>query len=772
MSIRQASTLAGRGRAVLAVIGLLSGLGLAYEVALTRIFSLIFQYHYVFLIVSVSIAGLSVGAALATLVKRNSEAGAVWTDLTYGAALLALVYAGVTLVLTHLRSANSVGVALAAAVLPFIGIGFLNAALFARFARSGGVLYAADLMGGAGGLVVAPLLVGLVGAFDSLLVFGVLAGVAAAMLAWISCQQALRQRALAALGLLIAALTLNRATGAIAFSPHTLADAPPDKSMLTLLQAPGASLIETRWDSFARVDMVEVGDPLQRYVFTDAGAGSTMIRYDGNDARVDWIRWDIAYLPFALNTQNTEHVLILGAGAGRDVLMAHLAGADSITAVEINPALVAMTRASADYNGGVYDLPGVQTAVTDGRNYIERSETAYDLIYANIVYSQAAAPGNSALAESYVFTREALHTYWSRLTDEGRIGFVTHHAIEGMRLLIAGLDMLQREGMTLQQALRHVALVSAQSADPQNRPSVVLITRQPWDADTARAFVAEMRQRGAGALYLPNFMEIGLQVLTTGARTLDQYIAANIDFNYAPTTDDSPFFHQFAPGLPPGLSDLGLISGLLVFAYFSWLVFFFVRRDRQHWKRVSLSPYFALLGAAYMLVQIPLIQRFGLLLGQPVLSLIIVVGALLVGGGLGSLFSQRFLLEKLPARVPLFALGVGGGVLVSLPVYPALIDAALPLDLPLRAGVAFAALLPLGFLMGVPFPSGLRAAHHADPGGVAAFWGANAMTSVLGSALAMILAVSVGFTAALVAGAALYALTAALVMRTWPRLFS
>jgi hypothetical protein len=139
----------------------------------------------------------------------------------------------------------------------------------------------------------------------------------------------------------------------------------------------------------------------------------------------------------------------------------------------------------------------------------------------------------------------------------------------------------------------------------------------------------------------------------------------------------------------------------------------------------------------------------------------------LIGSGLGSLFSSRFPLASLPRLVTSFALGVALVVIVSLVVYPPLIRWALPLDLSARLLVTILALLPVGFLMGVPFPSGLRVAHVADPGGVAAFWGANAVTSVLGATLAMVIAMSAGFSMALLLGAALYAVVAVLITLTW-----
>ena len=147
--------LTGRTRGVLAVIFLISAIGLAYEITLTRVFSVILQYQSVYLIVSLSIMGLSVGAALATLWTRGKDWAIDWVDLTYGALLTTFLLAGAAVVIAWLRSADMVAVAFVAAMLPFVGIGTLNSRLFAAFAQSGGVLYAVDLLGGTIGLVAA-----------------------------------------------------------------------------------------------------------------------------------------------------------------------------------------------------------------------------------------------------------------------------------------------------------------------------------------------------------------------------------------------------------------------------------------------------------------------------------------------------------------------------------------------------------------------------------------------------------------------------------------
>ena len=762
----------GNVRSALPIIFVLSGAGLAYQITLTRVFSVILQYQAVFLIVSVSIMGLSIGAAVATLLMRgNKKDEAPWSSLTISALVTAFLLTASAAVLSWMRSADMIPLAFVASMLPFVGLGYLTSRLFTLFGYAGGVLYAADLVGATAGLVIAFLAISALGAFDVILVLAAVVAMVGCLLALPSGNTSLRNRSVLITAVLVVGLFVGAVTGLIEFSPGSLQNAPPDKTLNQMLQSGDATLLETRWDPFARLDMVTASDDSVRFIFTDAGAGSIMVQYEGDDTAVDWMRDEVEYLPFAVAPPGEQSALIIGAGAGRDVLMAKLAGLTDITAVEVNPTLVQFTRDQAAYNGGVLDLPNVHTVVADGRNYVERSDRVYDLIYGNLVYSQAAAPGHSALSESYIFTREALQSYWEHLSENGSIAFVTHQGIEGLRLMVAALDMLESQGMTLPEALQHVAFASRRSGDPQTRSSVVTITRQPWTSEESIAFTNAAHDRDMGVLYMPGYQETGMEGLATGAMSLQDFIDANADlFNYTPTTDDNPFFYQLTSGLPSGLSDLLIVSVIAVAVYLSWAIFFFVRQDGNQWKRAVLTPYFALLGAAYLLVEIPLIQRFGLLLGQPSLSLIVVIGALLLSSGLGSYISSRFALGRLPNRVTVFALAAAGIIGLSLVAYPALINAALPLGIELRILVTIFAIFPLGFVMGVPFPSGLRVAHEADSRGIAAFWGANAVTSVFGSALAMALAMSSGFSSALLLGAVFYAAVALIVRFSWPRM--
>jgi hypothetical protein len=171
--------------------------------------------------------------------------------------------------------------------------------------------------------------------------------------------------------------------------PSQLGNVPPDKVMFSVLADPsqGASTLDTMWSAFARVDLIQTIDPDQMDVFTDAGAGSFMLRFDGDLSKVTWLAQQPGYLPFMSGP--LDKVLILGSGAGKDIVEALLAGSKDITAVEINPAMVDLTRRYSSYNGSILDYPGVKTIVDDARNYVERSQDQYDLVYMNLVYARS-----------------------------------------------------------------------------------------------------------------------------------------------------------------------------------------------------------------------------------------------------------------------------------------------------------------------------------------------------------------------------------------------
>jgi SAM-dependent methyltransferase len=502
---------------------------------------------------------------------------------------------------------------------------------------------------------------------------------------------------------------------------------------------------------------VSVNDDQRRFVFNDAGAGSIMLPVGFDDTKLEA---ETAYLPFT--TGANAKTLVIGAGAGFDVRMARHAGSSDITAVEINPAMVQVARDQAAYNGGILDAPGVQTVIDDGRHFIERSQKTFDLIFLNLVYSQAAAPSSATLNENFAFTTQAFQAYWRRLGPDGRLGIVAHNGMEGVKLLLTALQALEMEGIPLTQALGHVALVMTNPGDdPEAAPSVLVLRRTAWTTAQSDQFAQQVIARELKALYIPHEFEFTLGVLKNGKMDLGQYLAANPQFELRPTSDDRPFFYQLEPGMPQALI---VLAGVGVALLLGLIVVALSRQNSREARAFNgrLILFFTLTGLAYMLAEIALLKRFGLLLGQPTLTLAVVVGGLLLGGALGSLLTQRIRLEQRRSL-----LTVGLIVTAMLTVFALtsqwLLQFALPLELPVRAIVLLTILTVLGIPMAMFFPNAMHRANAAHSSLIPTFWGVNAIAGGLGSVTATLIALQFGFGPVLLLAAGIYAMVGLLL---------
>jgi hypothetical protein len=726
-------------------MGLLAGVGLGLQVLLTRVFSLLFQYHFVFLVVSLALLGLGLGAALAYAARQKGWAGfeSVWASSVALAATLLLC----TLVFAGLTASSQLPIAFALSLIPFGLLGWINAQVYAEYPTKSNVIYGVDLMGAALGVALSLALLAWVGAFTALLVSAAIVTSAALLLGGSRIQKFI---AVVLTCLLLALSLANHSSQFIRYDPEAVTEAAPDKTIIGVLRDPalGAEVLSTHFGAFAQVDVVKTQADKIRYIFADGGAGSLMVNYDPQVSitRYDWLEGQIPYLPFTAGP--VDKTLIIGAGAGYDVLLAKYAGAEAITALEVNAATVAATRAYADYNGNILDAPGVKTIVGDGRNFVERSREQFDLIYLNVVLSQAANPTNGALTENYAFTLEAFRSYWNRLEEGGRLGIVGHNGIEGVRLLMTALAMLQTEGFTLQQALSRTALVmSDPKVDPESAPSVLVLQKQPWSLASAQAFTLKAANQGLIPLFVPGVFESSLKVLLNGKMSLGQYLAANTEYNIFPTSDNRPFFYNLSQGVPAALQTLLWVSLGMLLVFWLWAAMGQPNAPR----RLGWLGYFTLLGVGYMLVEVALLKRFELLLGHPVLALVVTLGALLLAGGLGSLLAGRW-------NSRFAALAVVLMLSVAWFAYPILVEGLLPLELPLRITATVLAILPLALALGLMFPSGLQRASQADPEGIPLFWGVNALAAVAAGALATVLGLLVGFQVVFLVGIGVYLL--------------
>ncbi len=732
-------------------LSLVSAVSLAYEVLLTRLFSLLFEYHFVFVATSLAISGLGLGAAWGAWLLAHRRLGMLKPGRIVLALALALVVD--SLIFSLFPWAGLVYFQVLLALPPFVLIGLLVALIFTSRPQESARLYASDLLGAAVGTVAVLLLIVWSGVFTAILWLALLAVLLALVLTYSTGDKPALNMTSASAALITMLVLAGQVFDLPKFNAAAIGGAPPDKTMLRILQDPNqnAHIAETVWGPFARLDLVETSDQDTKLVFTDGGAGSYMIHFDGNLDKVRDLQTEPDYMPFAQTTPTDT--LVLGAGAGKDVVLALLAGSKHITAVELNQDVVDLTRRYASFNGNIFDRPGVQTVVSDGRSFVEQTKQQYDLVYLNLVYSQAAGHEGSPLAESYVFTEEAFRSYWRHLKPGGTVGIVTHNGFEGSRTLLTAIDALLHEGLTMRQALDRVLLFQAQSNDPNTATSVLLMTRNYLNDAGLSNSVKQADRLGMREMYLPSLFELPLKDLAKGTASIHDF-ARNGDYNLVPTTDDQPFFYQLQWGLPGPLLVLLVLISLAVLIY----LIVTARGHSSAGKTGAwvMSLYFAVLGAAYMLVLVPLVQRYYLLLGNPTLALVVTLEGLLFGAGLGSLFSSR-LRGTLVRPVTVAMLVLVALLVAHALLYPLLRDSLLQTSLFIRITVILALTLPLGLLIGLPFPSGLRIAGSTMPRAVPTLWGLNALAAVLGSALASTVAMTFGFQVVLLVAAGLYA---------------
>jgi len=821
----------------LVAVALLSATGLAWEIVLTRLASVLLAYHYAFVAVSLAVSGLGLGAALVyALPGRAARQAAV-----AGALAGAIVFPLLALSLPAIAADGSLVVLLTLALLPFVALGVAFAAVFRARSQVATLLYGADLVGaalGAGGVILG---LDFVGPFGVLFALGIACALAALLLSsprepsppnplsltvgeggqhhplpsptaeqaftvapsptpagkqrHRSPSPAHRERGLGGEGLLAALLLCAGIVGLLVqalFSPlgidyAQLRNAPPDKTIVPVLRDPAqhARVIDTRWDAFARTDVVATSDPSRRFVFTDGGAGTYMVRWDGNLASPDLIPLlnDLETAPLLIRPATSAssgrlgNVLVIGAGGGIDVLRALAAGAQHVTAVELNAATVAAVRAVRAYNGNILDRPDVTTVVDDGRHFLARTHDHYDAILLNLVYSGAAQGQGNALAESYIFTTQAFQEYLAHLSPGGRIGVIGHQGLEGLRAFTTGIEALHQNGLSYPRAMRRAALVMTNNNTPQSRPSLMLLQNAPFTRQEADDLQTRVDALGLQRLYVPFLFQGGFDTLAVGTQSLGDLLHGS-DYAIGPTDDDHPFFFDLSFGLPDGLS-AALWYACLVALGLIALVFFLREgpdeaADGQRSPVDSMDPTFrprgsvwalgltvALLGVGFMCVEVPLVQRAILVLGDPVRALTVILVALLLGGGVGSLLVGRILPRVAGRGLPLAPLAVAALVVATLAALPAAQSLLLAQG---AAGATVGAgllLLPLGLALGMPFPLTLRLASAVLPGDIALFWSVNALFSVVGSVLAAAIAVQVGFGAVLLIGALCYGLVAA-----------
>jgi hypothetical protein len=274
-------------------------------------------------------------------------------------------------------------------------------------------------------------------------------------------------------------------------------------------------------------------------------------------------------------------------------------------------------------------------------------------------------------------------------------------------------------------------------------------------------------------------MVADFETLLRGSISEREALIENYRHNLKPSTDDMPFFFnyfrlskffeswgskrdsffsEYLPDFPVGhmilLSSLMMIS-VAAFVLIILPLRFLTRYEIERGTKVRAFLYFAALGMGFMFIEISMMQRFILFLGHPVYSMSVVLAGILAFAGFGALFSSRITLANRPTILRLLT------IIAALSLFNALclehiLAPMLSLSLSYRIIIALLLLAPTAFVLGMPFPLGIRMLEKRGPQLIPWGWAINGFLSVLSSILATVLAMAVGFTWVLLAAGFVY----------------
>jgi hypothetical protein len=750
-------------RLLFAGIFLIALSGLVLEVSITRIFSAAIWYHFAFVAVSVALMGL--GASGLVVHHRVKKLKGKWAEnLTIYSAWGIAIFIPITLFVMHGLASQVIYLPLFMVLfsVPFFLVGIIISAAFNAFASVAGRLYAADLIGASAGALLVVLFLVLTGGEGATLIVGLIASIGGTIFSRIAKNTKKTIASLMFVVFAISLIFLNYATQifAIPTDPTAQKDLP-----IYLREHPGSRIVKTEWNSFSRIDVVEGGtspEGLVAKVFIDGGAGTNIISWDGKTgSRQELSTW-MQYLPFKM--MQDPKVLVIGSGGGRDVVASLVSGSKDVTSVEINPIIYETVKSYGDRAGNVYSHEYVRSYVDEGRSFITRSSEKYDIIYVPFVDTWASvSSGGLSVSENFLYTLEGFQQYYDHLTDRGKIVTV-RWLIDAPRFISTYAKLLEQNGIPHDQLYRHLIMVTSDSYTQDPSVTMVIFSKSPFTDEEIRFLSQSFSQYEYKPMLVPGqIMREPYSALLSGQINLDQFYSM-FNTKVYPVTDDNPYFLSFEKPLPRAVEVL-LYASFGIVAIFLLVPFAWMKQrgkeeevlgvNKSEIGTATVIPYFAALGMGFILIELALLQKLILLMGNPTMTFALLLFTLLISSGAGSLFSPRIAKNNMKNLVFVIG-GIAGLGILYVFFLPHIIYSTIAEPVEIKSIVSIAILAPIGFLMGMPLPTGMRLLKVHRPDYIPWMWAVNGAFSVLGAVLAIAIGIMYGSSLAMVLGILIY----------------
>jgi hypothetical protein len=782
------------------------------ESAFTRMLAVAQFYHFAFLSISLALLGFGASGSILTIMERRANTTVNRLECNRILAIAGIgfsVFVAVSYGVVNFIPFDSFTIAwephqilffflnYLSLTIPFIFAGLGIGCLLTASRGQSHIVYAANLIGSAIGVLLAPILLFLAGVPGAVL-FSIGIGLFATLISGSFGKKWLSWGIGVVIGLILLSqigLVLTNEAGKAPLG-MTLS---PYKGLAQALHVPGARRLFGRWNAISRVDVVAGASihqfPGLSYLYSGGFPEQLGISIDGDSllpiSLVNPIEFEAAdYLPEAIvfRIKPGGHALVLEPGGGLGILQAIAGGIERITAVLGNP-LISQAVGESTPTSNIYDHPAVSLRLEMPRVYLQQSKEQFDIVFLPLTDTyRPVTNGAFSLSETYLLSTQAFEAMLERLAPDGIL--VTSRWLqtppsEETRLIATLILALESKGI----AKAGQALVAWRGINTMT----VMAKPEGWSPAELAQIRGFLDERRFDLVWAPNiqaqeinrynilpepvYHQAVVSLLNTKER--DEFLV-EYPYSIAPIKDNRPFFYHFfswkqTPALlaafghtwqPFGGSGFFVLLALLALVGLSSLVFIVVpllvklpnktdqeqktNFDRSAWQ---VLVYFGCLGIGFLFVEIPMIQRWILLLGHPTYAFSGVVFVLLVFSSIGSLLARRWWGKQR---------WVFGCLVIMALITPWLTgfmtDLALTWSFQWRVLAGALSLAPLAILMGMPFPFGLVALEMSRPALIAWAWAVNGCASVIASVLATILALTWGFQLVLIGGAFAYSL--------------
>jgi spermidine synthase len=772
----------------------------AYQVLLTRLFSVMLYYHFAFVGISFVMLGVTIGAERVYLDRDRFSGDRLEEEWAKAALRFSLSSILIVLLFMYAPLLLPGGIALSVVigslivfVVPFVHSGICVTVLLTRSPHPVGQLYAADLVGAALGClgIVASLFL-----VDPVSIFLGLAALVAGCAFLMAPRPGATSRAARVTASCLALACMTQAGLYLSGHEHL--------RLMWAKGAPQGDILFERWNAISRIRVVDydkafpdgAGKPFgwgfgheqkqhvdQRYLDIDADAGTVMTRFDGRDLTpFAYLRNDIINMGYHVHPVGTAAVI--GVGGGRDILSALENGVRHVTGIEINPAIFeALTQRFGDFTGHLDRRPDVSLVNAEARSWINQGRQTFDMVQISLIDTWAAtAAGGLTMSENKLYTVDAWKDFLNRLNPGGILTVSrwfdpSGHRAEFYRLLSLAAETLKARGVPAGDIQSHIMAFDV------NRIVTVVLGRDAFAPDDiARARHAASAEGFAVLIDPHTSWDATSAIIASGRADGAFYDAAASDLT-APSDNRPFFFYTWKIGSllsGSGRSELDtsgrngtapLVLASLLISTFVVACLFILAPLRKAGMAVPKKGvlrhlgYFGCIGLAFMLIEISQMQRLMLFLGHPIYGLTVVLFSLLFFGGIGSATVDASLAGRNPWRRPAILCLVLTAIGLATP------DLAIWLKscgVVVRIMASIALLAPAGFCMGMMFPLGMGLSRRFAEQ-QAWFWGINGAMSVFASVLGVAMSMEFGIAQTYWAGVACYGACLFLTLEKRPR---